>query len=128
MIRYCVIVRKDEVLVVLEVGVRRQEIIYRVQKAVGKGLRIEALPTPAHEEGLLGSKGPVHTNVIAVGIVGSRGLLQVVGRDAKIRRPVLDVRRGKIIVQQVGSYGVHTVLSAGAPAAARDPIPRVGLA
>src|SRR6267142_5318979 len=102
MIRYCVIVRKDEVLVVLQGGVRRQEIIHRVQKAVGKGLRIEALPTPAHEEGLLGSKGAVDTNVIAVGIAGSSCLLQVVGGDAKIRGPVLDVRRRKIIVQEVG--------------------------
>src|SRR5258708_27482284 len=46
----------------------RQEIIHRVQKAVGEGLRVEAFPTPAHEQGLLGSKGAVDTNVIAVSL------------------------------------------------------------
>src|SRR6266849_11108207 len=123
MIGYRVIVGNDEVLVVLQVGVCRQEIIHGVKKAVGGRLRIEALPTPAHEEGLLGSQGTVDTNIIPVGMAGSGCLLQVVGRDAKIRRPVLDVRRGKIIVQQVGGNGVNAVLSADALAAARDSLP-----
>ncbi len=71
MIGYRVIVRNDEIFVVLQVGVCRQEIIHRVKKAVGERLRIEALPAPAHEEGLLGSEGTVDANVVAIGIAGS---------------------------------------------------------
>jgi hypothetical protein len=47
------VVRNDEVVVVLGVLIRRQEIVHRAQRGIRQGLRDQFLPTPPHEHGLL---------------------------------------------------------------------------
>lgn len=123
-----VVVRNDDVIIVLGVLIRWQEIVDGVKRRIGKGLRGEMFRAPADEHGLFGRNSAVEAHIETVGIAGRWGLLQIVGLRAEIGGAHIDIGRREIVIEQVRSDRINAVLRVSALSAAGNFVPGVRIA
>jgi len=78
-----VVVGKNQILVVLVVRRRRQQLSslrLAAESTIGQGLLRQILPGPASEEEILGADVLIEPEVVSVGLVGQRQQRPVVAR------------------------------------------------